>query len=122
MKNQFLFLFRFVLSLNTSAQLTVDVNGNIGIGDTITSYNSQLSVNGAGLNYATVYVHTGNRDYGIYSENIATNNIPASTHVGVFGKATKNYASNMGCSIGVYGTASNSTNGLNYGVLFNRNG
>lgn len=117
MKKQFLFLLSFVLSLNVAAQLSVDVNGNIGIGDTITSYNSQLSVNGTGLNNATVFVNTGNREYSIYSENIATSSFPSTTHVAISGNATS-IASVSPCSfIGVLGCAEKSSSGHNYGVF-----
>lgn len=113
--------------MQVSAQLTVDVNGNIGVGDTITSYNSQLSVNGAGLNNATVFVNTGNREYGIYSENtgssidynfaiLGQSNGLSSTHIGVGGYATHMLPVNTGRAFGVVGYASNSSNGFNYGV------
>ena len=105
------------MATSASAQLTVDVNGNIGVGDTITSYNSQLSVNGAGLNNATVFVNTGNREYGIYSENIITNNMSNLNRVGVIGNAKHLTSSGVGRSIGVLGTAANCSNGYNYGVF-----
>lgn len=127
MKKSFLLCFSCVLTLNAVAQLTVDVNGNIGIGDTITSYNSQLSVNGVGLNNATVFVNTGNREYGIYSENtgssidynfaiLGQSNGLSSTHIGVGGYATHMLPVNTGRAFGVVGYASNSSNGFNYGV------
>lgn len=105
------------MATSASAQLTVDVNGYIGIGDTITSYNSQLSVNGAGLNNATVFVNTGNREYGIYSENIITNIMSNLNRVGVLGYAKHLNASGVGRCIGVLGSAANCSNGYNYGVF-----
>ena len=105
------------MATSASAQLTVDVNGYIGIGDTITSYNSQLSVNGAGLNNATVFVNTGNREYGIYSENIITNIMSNLNRVGVLGYAKHLTSSGVGRCIGVLGTAANCSNGYNYGVF-----
>ena len=33
------------ITTNVSAQLTVDTSGNVGIGDTLSSYNSPLSIN-----------------------------------------------------------------------------
>ena len=106
-----------VVLMQASAQLTVDINGNIGIGDTISNYDSQLSINGAGLNNATVFVNTGNREYGIYSENNVTNVMSNPNRVGVFGNATYLTQSGSGRTIGVYGTAANGANGYNYGVF-----
>ncbi|MBR5069448.1 MAG: tail fiber domain-containing protein [Bacteroidales bacterium] len=117
MKKILLLSFSCIMATSASAQLTVDVNGNIGVGDTITSYNSQLSVNGAGLNNATVFVNTGNREYGIYSENIITNNMSNLNRVGVIGNAKHLTSSGVGRSIGVLGTAANCSNGYNYGVF-----
>lgn len=117
MKKILLLSFSCIMATSASAQLTVDVNGYIGIGDTITSYNSQLSVNGAGLNNATVFVNTGNREYGIYSENIITNIMSNLNRVGVLGYAKHLNASGVGRCIGVLGSAANCSNGYNYGVF-----
>ena len=128
MKKIYLFLLICVLPLNAIAQLTVDVNGNVGVGDTITSYNSKLSVNGAGLNNATVFVNAGNREYGIYSQNtgssidynfaiLGQSNGLSSTHIGVGGYATHMIPVYTGRAFGVVGYASNSSNGFNYGVF-----
>lgn len=117
MKKILLLSFSCIMATSASAQLTVDVNGYIGIGDTITSYNSKLSVNGAGLNNATVFVNAGNREYGIYSENIITNNMSNLNRVGVIGNAKHLTSSGVGRCIGVLGTAANCSNGYNYGVF-----
>lgn len=117
MKKILLLSFSCFLVTSASAQLTVDVNGNTGIGDTITSYNSKLSVNGAGLNNATVFVNAGNREYGIYSENIITNIMSNLNRVGVIGNAKHLTSSGVGRCIGVLGTAANCSNGYNYGVF-----
>ena len=117
MKKTLISIIFSISIMQVSAQLTVDVNGNIGVGDTITSYNSQLSVNGAGLNNATVFVNTGNREYGIYSENNVTTVLSNTNRVGVFGNATNLTLSGTGRSIGVFGSAANCTNGYNYGVF-----
>lgn len=117
MKKVLISIIFSIAIMQVSAQLTVDVNGNIGVGDTITSYNSQLSVNGAGLNNATVFVNTGNREYGIYSENNVTTVLSNTNRVGVFGNATNLTLSGTGRSIGVFGSAANCTNGYNYGVF-----
>ncbi len=104
--------------MQASAQLTVDTNGNIGIGDTLSSYDSQLSINGAGLNTSTVFVHANNQEYGVYSENIAPNAWLGINRTGVCGYATTSaLATGIGRSIGVLGFASNAANGYNYGVF-----
>lgn len=114
--------------MQISAQINVDINGNVGIGSNLNNYYSQLSVNGAGLNSATVHVNTTNRENGVYSVNYATNSdwtfafygksyIADKKHVGLSGLATNNTPINMGRSFGVIGYSANSTNGYNYGVF-----
>lgn len=117
MKKTLISIIFSISIMQVLAQLTVDINGNIGVGDTITSYNSQLSVNGAGLNNATVFVNTGNREYGIYSENNVTTVLSNTNRVGVFGNATNLTLSGTGRCIGVLGSAANCSNGYNYGVF-----
>ena len=112
-----------------NAQLLVDENGKIGIGiDTNLTPNSQLSINSVGSSTASAYLlstnsvglhvnqhsanYTGN-SYGIQIPNYATNGITnyglcATVSNGGFGQYTK--------AIGVYGSASGSAAGFNYGV------
>ena len=49
--------------IQAMAQLTVDVNGNVGIGDTLSTYDSPLSVNGSGNNAAIVYARSMDRQF-----------------------------------------------------------
>ena len=128
MKRTILFIFICLTTVSGFAQLTVDANGNVGIGDTLTSYNSQLSINGAGLNTATVYTQTNNRYYGMYSENSTTitdwtyayygkSFVTNSKHVGIYAIASNSTPLSTGRTFGVLGYAANATNGYNCGVF-----
>lgn len=128
MKRFLSFLCIGIFFINAYAQLTVDINGNVGIGDTLTNYDSQLSINGAGINTATVYSQTDSRLYSIFSENKSTNTdwtfayygksfITAGIHVGLYGLATAGSALSRGRAIGVLGYATNATRGYNYGLF-----
>lgn len=126
---RFLFLFCVsVFFIKTYAQLTVDVNGNVGIGDTLTNYDSKLSINGAGINTATVYSQANNQQFSIFSENKSTNTdwtfayygksyVSSNIHVGLYGLANAGSAQSCGRAIGLLGYASNATNGYNYGLF-----
>lgn len=126
---RFLLLFCLgVFFIKTYAQLTVDANGYVGIGDTLTYYDSQLSINGAGINTATVYLQTKNRQYSVLSENKSTitdwtyayygkSYVSSKKHVGLFGLANAQSAQPCGRAIGVLGYASNATRGYNYGLF-----
>ncbi len=128
MKRSILLIFSCLTTISVFAQLTVDANGNVGIGDTLTSYNSQLSINGAGLNTATVYVKTTDRYRGIYSENYTTNKdwtyglygrsfLSTKKHVGLSGVTTNSTPLSTGRTFGILGCASNATSGYNCGVF-----
>lgn len=128
MKRTILFIFICLTTVSGFAQLTVDADGNVGIGDTLTSYNSQLSVNGAGQNTATVYVKTTNRERGVYTENYTTNKdwtyglygrsfVSTKKHVGLSGVASNSTPLSTGRSFGILGCASNATSGYNCGVF-----
>lgn len=128
MKRTILFIFICLTTVSGFAQLTVDANGNVGIGDTLTSYNSLLSINGAGLNTATVYTQTNNRYYGMYSENstiitdwtyayYGKSFVTNRKHVGIYAIASNSTPLSTGRTFGVLGYAANATNGYNCGVF-----
>ncbi len=114
-----------------NAQLTVLENGNVGVHlDENVEPKSFLSVGGAGMGNAKMYVYSsgqgGSNQYGVYSSvNWGNHGTKCSIYgyctgaggslIGVKGEAS--IASSSIPMIGVYGIATGSTIGKNYGVL-----
>lgn len=128
MKKDLCFLCLVFACSFTSAQLTVNPNGNVAVKSDATPL-SAISINGAGSTVSDIFVEstdkgiivrrTGTLPIGDWGIGVAGDAVPASGtyNIGVRGYTVSGSPLGSGRAYGVFGKAGNCTSGYNFGVL-----